>query len=137
MLDCDKGPEISAIGIKTFWRKNMSIAGDSKEKVKQEIAAVLSGFSEVRRVVIFGSFVTSDNPHDLDIAVFQDSDEGYYPLARKYRRTLRNVARIIPLDVISVPNANGSPAGYGAFRACDAFTDTLRMLFLSVSSVLL
>ena len=90
MLDCDKGPEISAIGIKTFWRKNMSIAGDSKEKVKQEIAAVLSGFSEVRRVVIFGSFVTSGNPHDLDIVVFQDSNEGYYPLARKYRRTLRN-----------------------------------------------
>ena len=83
----------------------MNIADDTKEKVKREIVAVLSGFSEVRRVVIFGSFVTSDNPHDLDIAVFQDSDEGYYPLARKYRRTLRNIARMIPLDVIPVrPN---------------------------------
>ena len=88
----------------------MNIADDTKEKVKREIVAVLSGFSEVRRVVIFGSFVTSDNPHDLDIAVFQDSDEGYYPLARKYRRTLRNIARMIHLDVIPVrPNPEPGP----------------------------
>lgn len=83
----------------------MNMTGEAKEMVKREIAARLSGFPEVRRVVIFGSFVTSDDPHDLDIAVFQDSDESYYPLARKYRRTLRNVARMIPLDVIPVrPN---------------------------------
>jgi hypothetical protein len=37
----------------------------------------------------FGSFLTSNDPHDLDIAVFQDSDESYYPLAMKYRRKLR------------------------------------------------
>jgi len=41
--------------------------------------AGLAGFPEVRRVVVFGSFVTSDDPQDLDIAVFQDSDESYYP----------------------------------------------------------
>jgi len=59
---------------------------------------------------IFGSFVTSDEPHDLDIAVFQDSDEGYYPLARKYRRMLRKIARMIPLDVIPVrPNPEQGP----------------------------
>lgn len=88
----------------------MNMTGETKEKVKREIAAGLSGFSEVRRVVIFGSFVTSDAPRDLDIAVFQDSEEGYYALARKYRRTLRNVSRIIPLDVIPVrPNPGQDP----------------------------
>lgn len=88
----------------------MNITGKTKEMVKREIAAGLSGFPEVRRVVIFGSFVTSDEPNDLDIAVFQDSDEGYYPLARKYRRTLRKIARMIPLDVIPVrPNPAKGP----------------------------
>jgi uncharacterized protein len=83
----------------------MNVAGKTKEMLKKEIVAGLSGFPEVRKVVIFGSFVTSDSPHDLDIAVFQDSNEGYYPLARKYRRTLRNLARMIPLDIIPIrPN---------------------------------
>jgi predicted nucleotidyltransferase len=88
----------------------MNMSGEIKEVVKREIAARLSSFPEVRRVVIFGSFVTSDDPHDLDVAVFQDSDENYYPLAMKYRRTLRNVARMIPLDVIPVrPDPKGGP----------------------------
>jgi hypothetical protein len=34
--------------------------------------------------------------------VFQDTDETYLPLALKYRRLLRSVARQISLDVIPV-----------------------------------
>ena len=80
----------------------MNLPRKAKEKLKEEIVAGLAEFPEVRRVVVFGSFVTSDDPHDLDIAVFQDSDESYYPLAMKYRRTLRSVAKRIPLDVIPI-----------------------------------
>ncbi len=88
----------------------MNVADETKEMMKREIASGLSSFPEVRRVVIFGSFVNSDDPHDLDIAVFQDSKESYYPLARKYRRMLRNIARMIPLDVIPVrPNPEQGP----------------------------
>lgn len=80
----------------------MSLQGETKEMLKKEIIDRLSEFPEVQRVVIFGSFVNSDDPHDLDIAVFQDSDESYYPLAMKYRRTLRTVANRIPIDVIPI-----------------------------------
>jgi uncharacterized protein len=80
----------------------MNLQRETKEKLKEEIVAGLAEFPEVRRVVVFGSFVISDDPHDLDIAVFQDSDESYYPLAMKYRRTLRSVAKRIPLDVIPI-----------------------------------
>jgi hypothetical protein len=46
----------------------------------------------------------------LDIAVSQDSDESYYPLAMKYRRTLRTVANRIPIDVIPIrPNPEHGP----------------------------
>ena len=80
----------------------MNLQRETKEMLKKEIAGLLSDFPEVQRVVIFGSFVNSDNPHDLDIAVFQDSDESYYPLAMKYRKTLRKVANKIPIDVIPI-----------------------------------
>ena len=80
----------------------MNLPREAKEKLKEEIVAGLAEFPEVQRVVIFGSFLTSDDPHDLDIAVFQDSDESYYPLAMKYRRTLRPIANRIPLDVIPI-----------------------------------
>jgi len=80
----------------------MNLQGETKEMLKKEIVDRLSEFPEVQRVVIFGSFLNSDDPHDLDIAVFQDSDESYYPLAMKYRRTLRTVANKIPIDVIPI-----------------------------------
>ena len=85
----------------------MNLPREAKERLKEEIVARLAGFPEVRRVVVFGSFVKSDDPHDLDIAVFQDSDESYYPLAMKYRRTLRSVAKRIPLDVIPIRQSPG------------------------------
>ena len=50
--------------------------------------------------VVFGSFLYSDNPHDLDVAVFQDSTESYLPLALKYRQKTRSIARRIPLDIL-------------------------------------
>jgi len=74
----------------------------AKGEIKRQLAACLSGEREVRRIVIFGSFVTDPAPNDLDVAVFQDSDEDYLPLALKYRRATRAIARRIPLDIFPV-----------------------------------
>ena len=80
----------------------MNLDGTIKETLKKEIVEQLAGFPEVRKVVIFGSFLISESPHDLDIAVFQDSDENYYPLAMKYRKKLRSIANRIPIDVVPI-----------------------------------
>jgi predicted nucleotidyltransferase len=81
-----------------------------KEQIKRDLAACLSREREVRKVVVFGSFLTSDVPNDLDVAIFQDSDEPYLPLAMKYRRLLRAIADQIPIDVIPVrPDGPGGP----------------------------
>lgn len=48
----------------------------------------------------FDSFVNSDDPYDMDVAVFQDSNEKYLPLAMKYRRKTRDIACIIPMDIL-------------------------------------
>jgi predicted nucleotidyltransferase len=71
-----------------------------KQLVKQRLVSSLKTEGEVCRIVIFGSFVYSDEPHDLDVAVFQDSNETYLPLAMKYRRMTRDIARMIPMDII-------------------------------------
>lgn len=71
-----------------------------KEEMKQELVACLAGDQEIRRIIVFGSFVTSENPVDMDVAVFQSGHDSYIPLAMKYRRRTRSVARRIPLDII-------------------------------------
>jgi uncharacterized protein len=73
-----------------------------KEKIKRDVAACLRREKEVCKVVVLGSFLTSAAPNDLDVAVFQDSNETYLPLAQKYRRLLRSVADRIPIDVIPI-----------------------------------
>lgn len=73
-----------------------------KERIKKDLAAYLSREKEIRKVGVFGSFLTSATPNDLDVAIFQDSDELYLPLAMKYRRLLRPIADQIPVDVIPV-----------------------------------
>ncbi len=78
----------------------MVATSQQKEMIKKNIAVLLSRASEVRKVVVFGSFLTSITPNDLDVAIFQDTDEPYLPLAMKYRRLLRPIADQIPIDVI-------------------------------------
>ena len=78
-----------------------------KERIKRDLAACLSPEKEVRKVVIFGSFLTSVTPNDLDVAVFQDSVESYLTLAMKYRRLLRPIADQIPIDTMPAERSAG------------------------------
>jgi predicted nucleotidyltransferase len=71
-----------------------------KEFLKQRLIGSLRTEKEVCRIVVLGSFVNSDDPHDIDVAVFQDSDEKYLPLAMKYRRKTRDITSIIPMDIL-------------------------------------
>ncbi|MDQ3013015.1 MAG: nucleotidyltransferase domain-containing protein [Acidobacteriota bacterium] len=78
----------------------MAINELEKRSLKQALVECLRTEPEVRRIVVFGSFLRSDDPHDLDVAVFQDSAEDYLPLALKYRRKTRMLARRIVLDIL-------------------------------------
>ena len=77
----------------------MGLSAREKEAVKEELLLCLRTEKEIRKIVIFGSFLYSDDPHDLDVAIFQDSSESYLPLALKYRRKTRSIAHRIPLDI--------------------------------------
>jgi predicted nucleotidyltransferase len=83
----------------------MHLTAEEKDTIKRDVVASLKDEPEVRRIVIFGSFVRSDDPNDMDVAVFQDSAETYLPLAVKYRMKLDRVSERIPLDVLPIrPN---------------------------------
>jgi len=72
---------------------------EQKELIKTDLVKCLEGESEICRIVIFGSFLSSPDPYDLDVAVFQDSPEKYLPLAMKYRKKTRSIANKIALDI--------------------------------------
>ncbi len=72
----------------------------SKNKIKKEICESLKSESEISRIVIFGSFLKSKEPQDIDLAIFQDSNEPYLKLALKYRKLTRKISKTIPLDII-------------------------------------
>ena len=78
----------------------MGLSHSEKESIKKELAVRLSEAPEVVKVVIFGSFINTKNPGDIDIAVFQNSDLPYLPLALKYRKKTRAIAKKIALDIL-------------------------------------
>jgi len=86
----------------------MSLTQSSKLQFINIIKKQLSQFSEIHQVVLFGSFIKSDNPNDIDIAVIQNSDENYLTLSLKYRKVLRDLSKLIPLDIVPIKqNAKG------------------------------
>lgn len=78
------------------------VTNDEKQGLKNQLVACLKGDKDIRKVVIFGSFVTSAEPRDMDVAVFQESREGYLKLSMKYRKLTRPVSSKIPVDIFPV-----------------------------------
>jgi len=87
----------------------MVLTSKQKAELKESICDSLCNESEVTKIILFGSFVYSDSPNDIDIAVIQDSSQGYLTLALKYRKKMRSLAHQIPIDVLPLKaQASGS-----------------------------
>jgi uncharacterized protein len=87
----------------------MHLTTSDRDEIVRDLADCFRGDPSVRRVVVFGSFWTSQDPHDVDVAIFQDTDEPYLPLAMRYRRLTRPIAERIALDII--PIRSGATSG--------------------------
>ena len=74
--------------------------------IKEKLKESLSNEKEVSKIVVFGSFLKSNQPNDIDVAVFQNSQDKYLNLSLKYRKLTRDIAKIIPLDIIPVNEAS-------------------------------
>lgn len=73
-----------------------------KEALKKELVQKLKSEKEIKKIMVFGSFLSAEEPNDIDVAVFQDSQETYLSLALKYRKLIRGIIREIPVDIIPV-----------------------------------
>ena len=87
----------------------MPFSEQEKNNIKRELVANLCHEQEVVKIIIFGSFLTASEPHDLDVAIFQTSDQAYLPLAMRYRSKTRKVSERIALDILPIKaDANNS-----------------------------
>jgi len=68
--------------------------------IKQELVQ----FQEISKIIIFGSFFESKNPHDIDVAIVQESDNNFLTLSLKYSKALRKLSKIIPIDIVPLKN---------------------------------
>ncbi len=73
-----------------------------KENIKKELIKSLSPEKEIAKIILFGSFIHSDEPKDIDIAIFQTSNDKYLELALKYRKLTRKISKKIPLGIIPI-----------------------------------
>ncbi len=82
----------------------MFLSKEQKQELKDQIAASLSTNMNVTKIVIFGSFLESAAPESINIAVFQESTEGYFQLTMKYRKKLKVLIRKIQINVFPIRN---------------------------------
>ncbi len=80
----------------------MSLIDTNKLNFIATIKDKLSQFKEVNKVILFGSFVKSNNPNDIDIAIVQNSNDNFLTLSLKYRKVLRDLSKMIPLDIVPI-----------------------------------
>lgn len=78
-----------------------------RDKIKSDIISILSVQQDIEKIVLFGSFLSTDSPNDIDIAIYSNSNNDYLTLALKYRKLLRDVSKVLPIDVIPVKNNKG------------------------------
>jgi len=86
----------------------MVLSESEKNELKQQIVNSLLSSNEIQKIIVFGSFLNSKNPNDIDIAVFQNSSEDYLTLALRYRKLIRVISKKIPVDVIPIKSDLGS-----------------------------
>ena len=78
----------------------MTISTKRKELIKDRLRDKLSSEEEIEKILLFGSFIKSKNPRNVDVAIFQNSDQQYLPLALKYREMVKEIAEILPVGVL-------------------------------------
>ena len=80
----------------------MSLTDNNKVNFINIIKDKLSQFQEVNKIILFGSFVNSNHPNDIDIAIVQNSNDNFLTLSLKYKKVLRELSKMIPLDIVPI-----------------------------------
>ena len=79
----------------------------NKQRLKQAVVDAMRDEFAIHKIMIFGSFLTSDTPGDIDVAVFGNFPQWYLETALRLRKKVRHLAAILPIDI--VPVQEGAP----------------------------
>jgi predicted nucleotidyltransferase len=74
----------------------------TKNQIKQAIVNAIKGETSVHKIIIFGSFLHSETPADIDVAVFGHFAQGYLETAIQLRKKVRHIAKILPVDIVPI-----------------------------------
>ncbi|MBU0711444.1 nucleotidyltransferase domain-containing protein [bacterium] len=80
----------------------MELTKNIKNEIKHDLRESLKQEKEIDKIVIFGSFLTTNEVNDIDVAIFQNSDQSYLTLALKYRKLTRSISKRVPLDILPI-----------------------------------
>ncbi len=74
----------------------------SKSTITQFLVDAMKDDLEIREIIVFGSFLRSDNPGDIDVAVRGTFHQGYLETAIRLRKKVRHIAKILPVDIVPI-----------------------------------
>lgn len=74
----------------------------NKKEIKQAIVNALKEDTDIHKLIIFGSFLYSDAPNDIDVAIMGKFSQGYLDAAIKLRQKVRHIAKILPVDIVPI-----------------------------------
>ncbi len=73
-----------------------------KQNIRRQLRTAFIDDGTIEKIVIFGSFIDSESPNDLDLAVFCNSSDDYPTLSLALRKKLRDISSIIPIDLVPI-----------------------------------
>lgn len=73
-----------------------------KNELKQAVIEAIQDERAVHKIIIFGSFLSSETPGDLDVAVLGNFPHGYLATALRLRKKIRHLTRILPIDIVPI-----------------------------------
>lgn len=83
-----------------------------KQNIRRQLRTAFIDDGTIEKIVILGSFITSESPNDLDLAVFCNSSDDYLTLSLALRKKLRDISSIIPIDLVPIAMPYGPSAAF-------------------------
>ena len=74
----------------------MHLIQPGKNIIIGDLVASLHDDSEIMKIVVFGSFLTIRDSHDLGVAIFQNGNQICLSFAMKHRKKTRMITSRIP-----------------------------------------
>ena len=74
----------------------------SKQQIKKAIVEAIKDEAGIKKIIIMGSFLYSENPGDIDVVVLGTYNTGYLEISMRLRKKVRHISKIIPVDIIPI-----------------------------------